>query len=171
MPEQNKPQSKSLYVINQDYINKIYELEEKDFLLEPEDEEFLAINKQELEQKAVSYLEVMRREESFVEVIDNEIKRLQALKKSKTRMLDRLEESLLNAVKVFGGFTIGLTKFGNRKSETVVVLKDMVNQLPKEYKTIKLTEEPDKKAIKEALKSGVELDGCEIQQNLNLKIN
>lgn len=162
---------KTLFEINHDYIAKIQELEDKDFALEPEDEQFLAINKSQLEHKSISYLEVIQSKELFNSRIDNEIKRLQALKKQGDRTIERLKDSLLTAVKTFGAFEVGLTKFGTRKSESVIVDELKVNKLKKGYKTITVIEKPNREAIKKALKAGKVIDGCEIQENLNLKIN
>jgi hypothetical protein len=38
------------------------------------------------------------------------------------------------------------------------------------FKTIKVTEQPDKVKIKETLKQGEDIIGCEIVTNLNLQI-
>lgn len=169
--EKSLKPTKTLFQINAEYISKIQELEEKDFVLEPEDEKFLTINKGELEQKSVSYLEVIQSKNSFIQRIEAEEKRLAALKKSTKRTVERLEDCLLTAVKTFGNFEIGLTKFGTRKSESVIVDPLKVNALPSEYKNVTVTEAANKAEIKKALKAGKEIDGCEIQQNLNLKIN
>ena len=40
-----------------------------------------------------------------------------------------------------------------------------------EFKTVKVTEAADKKAIKDAIKAGKDVPGCSIIENLNLKIN
>lgn len=169
--ETNKTVKQTLYNINQEYLLKIQELEDKDFVLEPEDEEFLTINKSQLEQKSVSYLEVIRTKTDYISRIDDEIARLQALKKKTERTVTRLEEGLLTAVKTFGPFEVGFTSFGTRKSTQVVVDPLKVNLLPKEFKTVKVTEAPDKAKIKKALQEGQVIDGCELQENLNLKIN
>jgi hypothetical protein len=160
---------KSLFEITLTQKELINEIELMEGELTPEMEKHLVITKGELEQKSIAYLEVIRKKESFNDLIDNEIKRLQALKKSNTNLIDRLNDNLLTAVKVFGNFTIGTQKFGTRKSSQVII--DDVNSLPKEYKTIKVTEAADKKALKEALQSGKEIKGVYIQENLNLKIN
>jgi len=160
---------KSLFEITLTQKELINEIELMEGELTPEMEKHLVITKGELEQKSIAYLEVIRKKESFNDLIDNEIKRLQAMKKSNANLIDRLSDNLLTAVKVFGEFTIGTQKFGTRKSSQVIV--EDVNSLPKEYKTIKVTEAADKKALKEALQSGEEIEGVYIQENLNLKIN
>ena len=46
-----------------------------------------------------------------------------------------------------------------------------INSLPKELKVVKVTEQADKKAIKKAIEAGEAVKGCEIVENINLKIN
>jgi hypothetical protein len=147
-------------------INKIEELEGE---ITPEMEEQLKITEGQLQHKTIAYLEVIKKKEAFNNLIDNEVKRLQQMKKVNNNLVDRLKDNLLMAVKTFGTYTVGTQKFGTRKSSRVIV--EDVNSLPSEFKTIKVTEEADKNAIKSALKAGKEIEGCFIQENLNLKIN
>ena len=49
--------------------------------------------------------------------IDNEIKRLQALKKRNNSLVDNLKNRLVGAIQMFGEFTVGTNTFGLRKSE------------------------------------------------------
>ena len=46
----------------------------------------------------------------------------------------------------------------------------MINSLPKQYKTIKITETADKTAIKKVLEEGIEIKGCKLMHNDNLSI-
>ena len=160
---------KSLYHIEKEYLEIITQVDELQGELTPELEEALKINASQLQGKSIAYLEFIGSKETLNTRIDDEIKRLQAIKKSNNNLIKNLKERLLNAVKLFGDFEVGLTRFGTRKSSTTVVQD--VNTLPKEYKVRKLTETADKKAIKEALQRGEKIEGCEIVENLNLKIN
>lgn len=160
---------KSLYHIENEYLNIINQVEQLQGELTPELEEQLSINNNELQGKSIAYLEVIATKESLNTRIDEEIKRLQALKKSNNNLVKNLKERLLNAVKLFGSFEVGLTKFGTRKSKSIAVAD--VNALPKDYKVVKVTEQADKKAIKAALEQGEKIEGCEIVENINLKIN
>jgi len=160
---------KSLYHIEAEYLTILNQVDELDGELTPELEEQLIINERELQSKSIAYLEFVSSRETLNKRIDDEIKRLQALKKSNANLISRLKERLLDAVKLYGNFEVGLTTFGTRKSSSVQV--EDVNSLPKEYKVVKVTEQADKKAIKEALKNGETIEGCEIVENLNLKIN
>lgn len=159
----------TLYKIENNYLELISKVEEAEGEITPEIDELLAINEKQLQSKSIAYLSVIKNKEAFIMQIDEEIKRLQALKRKNDNIVGYLKGRLLNAVKVFGVFEVGLTKFSTRKSEAVIV--DDVNSLPKEFKTIKVTEQANKKAIKDAIKSGQDVKGCKIQENLNLKIN
>jgi len=159
----------SLYKIEQEYLDLIYDIERQDGLITQEQDESLIINKYQLEKKSLSYLSVIKTKESFNLQIAEEIKRLQAMKKRNDNIVTRLKENLLIAVRTFGDFEVGFTRFGTRKSQTVEVLD--VNQLPKKYKTIKVTEQANKKIIKEALQGGEEVTGCKIVNHQNLRIN
>jgi hypothetical protein len=159
----------TLYEITIEQKNLINEIEQMEGELTPETEQRLIINESQLQQKSIAYLEVIRAKESFNYLIDGEIKRLQQLKKINNNVVERLNDNLLLAVKTFGEFTVGTQKFGTRKSSQVIV--EDVNSLPKEYKTIKVTESADKVALKKAIQAGEEIKGVHIQENLNLKIN
>ena len=160
---------KSLYHIEKEYTEIISQVEALGGELTPELEEALTINENELQSKSIAYLEVIGTKEALNTRIDEEIKRLQALKKSNGNLVSRLKNNLLAAVKLYGSFEVGLTKFGTRKSKSVQV--EDVNSLPKELKVVKVTEQADKKAIKKAIEAGEAVKGCEIVENINLKIN
>lgn len=160
---------KTLYKINAEYMELFGRIEMAEGVLTPELEEALVINKSELEVKSIAYVEVIKQRESFNDRIDEEIKRLQAMKKSNDTLVSKLKSNLLQAVSIFGNYEAGFLKIGTRKSKQVVVDYD-VNDLPKQYKTVKVTETPDKVAIKKALESGETVYGCRLVENINLTI-
>lgn len=160
---------KSLYNITIDQQILMHEVGLMDGELTPEAEDQLIINKSELENKSIAYLAVIREKESSNTLIDNEIKRLQALKKRNTNILTRLEYNLLNAVKIFGAFEVGFNKFGTRKSSTLEITD--LALIDEDYVDTNVTFTANKNAIKEAIKNGETIDGAYIKENLNLKIN
>ena len=166
---QMEQRSKSLYNITLEQQILMHEIELMDGELTPDAEESLIINKKDLEHKSIAYLAVIKEKEANNTLIDAEIKRLQALKKRNNNILNRLQFNLLNAVETFGNFEIGFNKFGTRKSTSVEVTD--LELLSNEFKTIKTVETADKKAIKDAIKNGVEINGAHISENVNLKIN
>ena len=159
----------TLYNITEDYIDLLNKIEIAEGEISEEVNQQLEINEQQLQTKSIAYLSVIKTKEALTMQIDEEIKRLQALKKHNSNITNNLKDRLLNAVNLFGAFEVGFTKFSTRNSKSVIV--EDVNSLPKEFKVIKVTEQADKKAIKQALETGVIIEGCTIQENKNLKIN
>ena len=160
----------SLYKINENMLSLLSVIEANEGELTDEVLEQLEINNEELQTKSESYLAVIKNREALNTQIDDELKRLQAMKKANNNLVLRLKNSLLNAVNIFGEFEVGLIKFGTRKSTTVEVT-GIVNDLPKEYKTVKVTEQPNKAEIKKSLQRGEQIEGCALVTNYNLKIN
>jgi hypothetical protein len=95
---------------------------------------------------------------------------LQQAKKSREKTIQRLKDTIEMAMNTFEVDKIEtpLIKISFRNSESVEVTD--VNDLPNEFKTIKLTETADKLKIKDALKSGMFISGCSIKTNRNLQI-
>jgi len=161
--------TETLYNITENYNELLKKIELAEGEISEEINQELEINEKQLQSKSIAYLSVIKNKESLTMQIDEEIKRLQALKKHHTSISNNLKNRLLNAVNLFGAFEVGFTKFSTRKSKVVIV--EDVNSLPKDFKVIKVTEQADKKAIKQALESGEIIEGCTIQENKNLKIN
>jgi hypothetical protein len=157
----------TLYNIKENYLVLMDEIEASEGVLSEEQETALDINKSELEGKSVAYLEVIRSSEAFVSTIDDEIKRLTALKKRHGNLIDKLKGSLLSAATLFGEFTVGTLTFGKRKSESVIV--EDVNGLHSKFKTTKITESANKAELKKALKAGEKIEGVYVQTNYSLQ--
>jgi hypothetical protein len=159
---------KSLFNITAEALEIASALEEGE--LTPELENALAINQAELQNKAFNYAQVVRSIEGDISIIDEEIKRLQALKMAKRNAIDRMKESVSNAMQLYGfeklkspTLTLSL-----RKSESVDVVN--VEQLQNIYKVQKITVAPDKIKIKEVIKSGGNVEGAVLNVNYNLQI-
>lgn len=159
----------TLYKIEEKYLELIKEVENSHGEITDDINEQLEINEKQLQSKSIAYLSVIKYKDAFTMQIDEEIKRLQALKKKNDNLVSYLKNRLLSAVNLFGAFEVGFTKFSTRKSESIII--DDVNGLPKKFKVIKVSEQADKMAIKKALKNGEKIKGCSIQENKNLKIN
>ena len=158
----------NLFNIESDYLKLMEQIQEADGEITEELSEQLKINEAQLQGKSIAYLSVIKSVEAFNMQIDDEIKRLQQMKKTRTNLISRLKDRLLEAVNLFGEFESGLHKFGTRKSSSIEV--EDINGLPKEFKVIKVTEQADKKALKEAIKRGEVIEGVTLKQNANLKI-
>jgi len=151
------------------------EAQELAFLLEieeltPELEAMLVINQEQLQNKAGNYAKVIVNIQSDSDAIDQEIKRLKAMKESKDRAVTRLKDALREAMLISAIEKIDspLFKLSLRRSESVEV--DIVEALPSEFINIKNVVSADKVAIKEAIKRGQNITGARLIENFNLQI-
>ena len=160
----------TLYQIEQNYLQIAEQLIDNGGEISPEIEQSLAITEEQLQNKSVAYSFVIKEMDGEVEIIDNEIKRLQAMKKARENASQRLKDNIKNAMDLFNIDEIKtpVVKINFRKSETVEV--EDVNALHSDYKTVKIVETADKAAIKAALKMGANITGCRIETHRNLQI-
>lgn len=162
---------KSLFEITQEVMELASLLEEGE--ITPELEERLAISKEELEEKAINYGKVIKSIDADVKTIDDELARLSALKESKVKTIDRLKESLANAMKLFHVDKIEtpLIKISFRKSESIEIdFNSFLYSDNGDYIKVKFTETIDKAKIKNDLKNGIKIPGAHIVEKQNLQI-
>ena len=114
----------NLFNIQQQYLSLAEQLGEGE--LTPELEQALQINETELKEKAVNYGFVIRGYEYNNTCIDNEIKRLQELKKRNTNVVNRLENSISEAMKLYGIEKVEspTLKLSFRKSESTEIVNE-----------------------------------------------
>lgn len=160
----------NIFNIQSEYQQLVNQLIENQGELTPELELALQINKDNFHSKSENYGYITKQFDGEIDIIDNEIKRLQQAKKSREKTIERLKATIELAMLTFDIDKIEtpLIKISFRKSESVEVTD--VNELPNEFKVIKLTETADKLKIKDALKSGMFIEGCSIKTNRNLQI-
>ena len=108
--------NKSIYNISEEYLSIVTELEESEGELTPELEERLSINRVDFIAKATAYVHIIRMTESENSFIDLEIERLSALKAGRSNKIERLKNTLKNAVILFGEDG----KSGNKKVDLVI---------------------------------------------------
>ena len=161
----------NIYQVEQEYLNLTAQIIESGGEVTPEQEEALAINQANLEQKSRGYGYVIKQLDSDISVIDAEIDRLKKLKESRNKTIDRLKETVLKAMELYeiDKIETPTLKISIRNSESVEVTveTDLLNE---EYVTTKVTKTPNKTAIKEALKEGKQVFGAELKQNKNLQL-
>jgi hypothetical protein len=160
----------NIYQIQNEYQLLINSIIENDGEITPDQELALTINKDQLQSKSESYAYVIKQMDAECDIIDLEIKRLQQCKKVRENAIERLKATLTCAMNTFEVPEIKtpLIKINFRKSESVIVMD--VNDLPAEYKVVKVTEQADKVKIKDALKKGEQILGCELVINQNIQI-
>ena len=119
------------------------------------------------ENKVEGYVKVIKSLEADIEARKNEKKRLDGLNKSDQTKIDNLKAALATSMAETGQTRVDTTLFkvGFRKSEAVVVDE---TKLPKKYQIVSY--KPDKKTLKELLKSGKHIKGAAIEERSNLSI-
>mgnify|MGYP000249256062 CR=1 FL=1 len=133
-------------------------------------EQALAINNENFKEKANNYVRFIRSQELESKMIDEEIKRLTELKKSKESKALNLKERLSNSMQSIGfdKYDLDLFKLSFRKSESVDIQD--IEILSDDFKRVKTVIEADKLAIKTAIKSGQEVLGAIIKESRSLQI-
>jgi hypothetical protein len=157
----------SLYEITQDLLIIQGQLEENDGELTPELEQALTITEALSKEKLDNYCKLIYNIEAETQMYDTEIKRLQAKKKAKEKIIDRLAFSLESYMKATGKekIELDLFKLSFRSSKAVNILSE---DIPTEY--LRITTEPNKVLIKEALTKGEVLPFAELKTNQSLQI-
>ena len=127
--------------------------------------------KTELNNKSTSLIHIIKNIESDETMLDNEIKRLKAIKDRKNKNVESLKEYIKVCMEQMGLNKIEtpLGNFSLRKSESVNIIDS--TKIPSEYVNVVIENKPDKVKIKEAIKNNIVIEGAEItsKNNLNIK--
>ena len=137
--------------------------------------EDLAIRRDNFQHKAEAYSKFILKLESEADIAAAEIKRIQAIKKTKDNTATRLRETLRDALMVFGNenpktgnkaYETALFKLSLRKSQSVEITDE--SEVPDEFWAIK--KEISKSTISQAIKDGLEVPGATMKENYGLQI-
>jgi hypothetical protein len=160
----------NIYKIQNEFQLIIAEVINNEGEITPELETALTINKEQLQSKAVDYCYVIKQLDYDCEQIDNEIARLNKLKKVRANLTDRLKNTVSSAMQLYEVEKIEtpLIKLSFRNSESVEITNEQ--QLDACFIVTKTVTTPDKKAIKDAIKNGELVEGATISYNKNLQI-
>lgn len=159
----------NIYQIEQEFLSISNDIIEAGGELTPELETAISINKEQLQNKGINYGYVIKSLESDITAIDEEIKRLNALKSSRNKTVNLLKNTIKEAMQLYGieELKTPTLKINFRKSESVEVDTDMVLDMYCNFKTVKT---PDKAKIKKIIKSGDAVFGACLNINWNLQI-
>ena len=133
--------SLNIYQIQQDLLNIYDELEENGGELTKELEELLTITQENFKTKVEGYTNIIKSINADIDAIDTETKRLAELKKSKAKVVERLNNTLIDAINQFGEtsksgskfFDYGTGKVSIRKSVKVETDEDKLKCMASEY--------------------------------------
>lgn len=159
----------NIYEIKKTYLELTDQIIDMGGEINTDLETALAVNKVELEEKGIGYAYVIKGLESDVTAIDEEIKRLQALKSSRNKTIDVLKTTVKDAMQLYGIEEIKTStlKLSFRRSESVELDPSLLDF---SWMNQKITYAPDKSKIKEAIKAGESVPGAWISVNYNLQI-
>lgn len=165
----------NLFQLTLEEMNFISMMEETGGEVTDEIMEDLAIRRENFQHKAEAYSKFILKLESEADIAAAEIKRIQAIKKTKDNTSTRLRETLRDALMVFGNenpktgnkaYETALFKLSLRKSQSVEITDE--NEVPEEFWAIK--KEISKSTISQAIKDGLEVPGATMKENYGLQI-
>lgn len=161
---------KSLYKIDSELMALLEAIAEQEGEITPEQDEQLAINRYELETKAVDYSMAILQLNAWVEMADKEAKRVTAIKNAYKKTSETLKQRITDAMERYDIREVkdATIKVSLRKSVQTII--DDLEQVPKQYKTIKVETTPDKTAIKKAIQEGEIINGAHLEEKNNLQI-
>jgi hypothetical protein len=162
----------TLYELSDDYMNLLTMAEDPD--IDPEAfADTLAGIEGAIEDKADGYAKVIRTLEGDAAACDAESKRLRNKKQIIENNIKRMKQALQYAMEATGKtkFKTALFSFGIQKNPAAVVMDEgYIENIPERFL---IPQDPviDKKAIKEALKNGEDLEGiAHLEQGESLRI-
>ena len=162
----------TLYELTEDYMN-LLELAEDPDIDEQAFTDTLEGIEGALEDKAEGYAKVIRTLEGDAAACDAESKRLRNKKQTIENNIKRMKAALQYAMQATGKtkFKTALFSFGIQKNPAAVVIDEgYLENIPDRF-LIPQDPQIDKKAIKEALKAGEDLEGiAHLEQTESLRI-
>lgn len=126
--------------------------------------EELNIQKEEKLDNLGAYIKNLQAEAVMLKNEEQALKARREAKEKKVESLKNYIASILNGEK----FESARVAFSFRKSDEVSIVDETL--IPEEYMKIKTESEPDKTAIKKALKSGLEVRGAFLIDKNNLQV-
>lgn len=159
----------NLYNIEKEYIRIAEEIIEAGGEITPETETALAINKEEVQIKAVKYGYVVLQTEHDIEAIDAEIKRLEAMKKSRANLIATIKERVHAAMDLYGFNEIKMQnlKVSFRASSSTEIEDEKL--IPAKYKVKKTTTTINKKDLLADLRAGKKVKGVKLKEGKNIQ--
>lgn len=149
-----------LYDLTSDY-KQIINMVEAGELTKEQVKDHLDLIESDFNDKAVSVIHVSNSLDNDISVLDAEIKRLQAKKKSVENSKERLHDYLRNNMEASGITKIKCPQFSITLKQPAPQLHVVEQELiPDDYMVVKTSINPDKRKILADLKDGVDIPGC-----------
>lgn len=94
--------NRSIFAIQREYFDLANAIEDAGGEIGADQEELLIQNQLDFEKKVKSYIYIIKKKEARATLLDDEIKRLTALKKSTNKTIESFETVIVNALKLYG---------------------------------------------------------------------
>lgn len=163
------PQSNNIFQIQQKYLELMRLIEEAEGEITPEIDNALQLTEQQLQEAAINIGFVIKALDANIQIIDAEMVRLGLLYHKAEKGKELLKNRLSQSMQQFGIEKIEspTMKISFRKSESVEITDEAL--LPAAYFVPK-PPEPNKRLIKEEIKSGKDIPGATLREKKNLQI-
>lgn len=156
----------TLYEINQQIANAIelgFDPETGEILDSSALEQLQIARDEKIENIALFIKDLNAEAKAIADEMDN-LKKRKITTANKADSLQQYLRNMLSGEK----FKTSKCSISYRKTQAVNVLDQ--EALPREYIRVKITEEPDKMAMKEAMKAGEEIPGAELEERTSMII-
>jgi len=160
----------NLYELKYNYL-KLQELIESGEMTEEELKDTIEMISDSIENKADGYARIIKMQDGNINTLKAEIERLNNRKNGLETNVDKLKETLKQAMIETGKEKIKTDLFNISVANNPAALKVTDETLiPKQYFVVKTTETLDKVTIKDLLKSGQTIKGAELSYGKRLSI-
>ena len=160
----------TLYQISGDLLALLNEIEENEGEITPEVERALAITEEQFAAKSEDYGHAILNLKAMATAAKAEKDRLYKLQKFYEGAAERLSTALCNAMEVLEHPSVETPSVRLFLRRTIATEIEDADLVPKDYKTVKVEEVVNKTAVKEAIKSGKEVPGAKLVENVSLQI-
>lgn len=150
-------------------LEEIYEQVDEDGCFDGDFSEIEALNverDEKIENLALFYKETLAEAGAIKAEADKLAKRAKVAENKANRLKEYLTFTLQSSE--VEKFSTPKVKISFRSSEAVVIDDEL--KIPQEFLNLKSTVQPDKTAIKEALKAGAEIEGAHLETKSNIQI-
>ena len=160
----------TLYDISNEYLKLMSEIEANEGEMTPELEQALAINEENHAAKMEAYAACIANYKAEAEACKAESKRLKERAERADKHADRLKEYMKMFMECTGREKVAAGNWKLSLRESVAVEVSDMEILPEGYIREKVTREPDKAALKDAMKGGAAIPGAELVTRTSLQI-
>lgn len=153
----------SLFQWDNEYLAVLKQVEEQDGVITDEQNALLNDMSRKLVESSDKYIGLMSLMNNAENQIDEWIEKWQKKKSALARERDRFKSAMVQHASALGVDSLPAEQGKVRIMESKSVVVSDASLLPQQFQRTKITVEPDKKAIKEAIESGQDVRGAAIE--------